>query len=481
MNNLNKIPSHWEWVTLDDIGIVVSGGTPSTKEPEFWNGNIPWITPADLSGHEDMFISEGNRNISQAGLDYSSAYLLPENSVVFSSRAPIGYVAITKNKLATNQGFKNLILPCKLVNPKYVFYYLKTIKELAENMASGTTFLELSTNKFKQIPFPLAPIEEQNRIVEKIEELFSELDKSVENLEKTKKKSDLSILSLYKQVFNSDNKWKSITIRDLCHISYGKSLPQKDRVTGSFPVYGANGIVGWHNMALTTKPSIIIGRKGSVGELKFSKEICFPIDTTYYIEENGSFNLKFLFYQLKIKNLPQLSKSTTIPGLNREHIYDLNIMIPSSIEEQNGIVNYIEEKKEDLTLLQNSIVNNIEKIKVVYQKILKDAFEGKLVSKIDSYKTIQTLIDEITDEKNKFIDTKEENLKFKTTSKRSERKLIEILLSNFKDQNFSFEDIVDINAMALEKLEKEFKSLLNEGKISKKYDVQSKSIKFKLS
>lgn len=183
MNNLNKIPSHWKWVTLDDIGIIVSGGTPSTKEPEFWNGDISWITPADLSGYEEVFISKGSRSISQIGLDYSPAYLLPENSVVFSSRAPIGYVAITKNQLATNQGFKNIIIPSRLVNPKYVYYYLKTAKELAESMASGTTFLEISATKFKQIPFPLAPIEEQNKIVERIEELFSELDSILSNFE----------------------------------------------------------------------------------------------------------------------------------------------------------------------------------------------------------------------------------------------------------------------------------------------------------
>lgn len=179
----SKIPKHWKWVNLEDIGIVVSGGTPSTKDPEFWNGNIPWITPADLSGYEDVYIQKGIRNISQVGLEYSSAHLLPENSIVFSSRAPIGYVAITKNDLATNQGFKNLILPSDLINPKFVYYYFKTIKELAESMASGTTFLELSASKFKQIPFPLAPINEQEKIVEKVEELFSELDSILSNFE----------------------------------------------------------------------------------------------------------------------------------------------------------------------------------------------------------------------------------------------------------------------------------------------------------
>src|SRR5690606_15054318 len=185
-----------------------------TKEPEFWNGNISWITPADLSDHNEVYISEGKRNISQVGLEYSSAYLLPANSVVFSSRAPIGYVAITKNQLATNQGFKNLILPTKIVNPKYVYYYLKTVKELAENMASGTTFLELSATKFKQIPFPLAPIEEQNSIVEKIDELFSELDKSNSDLKIAKTKTLLLLRTVLNSVFSEIN--SKYSLNEIC-------------------------------------------------------------------------------------------------------------------------------------------------------------------------------------------------------------------------------------------------------------------------
>ncbi len=102
-----KLPKEWRWVTLEDIGIIYSGGTPSTKEPEFWEGDISWITPADLSNYTEIYISRGKRNISKLGLDYSSATLLPKDTILFSSRAPIGYVAIAKNELATNQGFKN--------------------------------------------------------------------------------------------------------------------------------------------------------------------------------------------------------------------------------------------------------------------------------------------------------------------------------------------------------------------------------------
>lgn len=208
-NKILNIPSNWKWVTLDDIGIVVSGGTPSTKEPEFWNGDIPWVTPADLSNYNEVYISKGRRNISKVGLEYSSATLLPENSIIFSSRAPIGYVAITKNELATNQGFKNLITFEDCINPKFVYYYLSSIKELANEMASGTTFLELSGTKFKQLPFPLAPIEEQNRIVDKIEELFSELDKSerelIDSIKKIKLQKKQLLVNEIKRKLSNNN------------------------------------------------------------------------------------------------------------------------------------------------------------------------------------------------------------------------------------------------------------------------------------
>lgn len=479
-SSLFEIPKHWKWVILDDIGIVVSGGTPSTKEPEFWNGDIPWITPADLSNHNEVYISKGSRNISQVGLEYSSAYLLPANSVVFSSRAPIGYVAITKNELATNQGFKNLILPSELVNPKYVYYYLKTVKELAENMASGTTFLELSTTKFRQIPIPLAPIEEQNSIVEKIEELFSELDKSIDNLQIAKTKTGRNIYSIYNQIFNKNILGKVSYIRQICTINYGKSLIQKQRIKGDIPVYGSNGIIDYHNNTYLEKPVIIIGRKGSVGELHFSDKKCYPIDTTYYIEEDESFNLKFLFYQLQTKNLQQLSKATTIPGLNREHIYDLKVVMPS-VEDQELIVKYIDEKLNDNEILSKDIDSNINMTKSLYLKILQEAFHGKLILENNKTKSVMNLAKHIKEENDKYLSDHIEKSKIKKMVKREKKNLLNILTLNFNNNTFYFDDIIQKSAMSINVLEEEFNSLLIDGKISKIYDKKSKSIKFKIS
>lgn len=194
------LPNLWQWSQLSAIGIVASGGTPSTRQPSYWGGKISWISPADLSGYNNKTISYGKKNITDEGLQNSSAKLLPTGSILFSSRAPIGYTAIAKNELTTNQGFKNII-PTNSLNSSYVYHYLKASKKLAESMASGTTFLELSSKKFGEIPIPIPPLNEQNRIVEKIEELFSDLDYSIESLKLTQKQLKVYRQLLLKQAF----------------------------------------------------------------------------------------------------------------------------------------------------------------------------------------------------------------------------------------------------------------------------------------
>lgn len=203
MESNKTLPKSWIWVNIGDLGTIASGGTPSTKISEYFNGNFAWITPADLTGYQNKFISRGKRNISNKGLINSSARLLPKGTILFSSRAPIGYVAISSNLIATNQGFKNLI-PSKEIFNEYVFYYFKYAKGLIESMASGTTFKEVSAKVFAKIPIPLPPLPEQHRIVAKIEELFSELDAGVEALNKltgfySTIISDLGKISLLKQ------------------------------------------------------------------------------------------------------------------------------------------------------------------------------------------------------------------------------------------------------------------------------------------
>uniref|UniRef100_UPI003A8B6F3A restriction endonuclease subunit S n=2 Tax=Helicobacteraceae TaxID=72293 RepID=UPI003A8B6F3A len=187
-----EIPQGWEIKTLGEIGKVVSGGTPSTSNKDNFDGEIAWITPADLSGYKEKYISKGKRNLSEQGLKNSSARLLPPNSILFSSRAPIGYVAIASNALCTNQGFKNLI-PNNNVSSEYIYYFLLHSKRLAESVASGTTFKEISATNFSKLPIPLPPLATQKQIVQILESKFAHLDNlaqfvnaSLENLQRLK-------------------------------------------------------------------------------------------------------------------------------------------------------------------------------------------------------------------------------------------------------------------------------------------------------
>jgi len=177
------LPPKWRWAQMGDVAEVIGGGTPKTDREDYFGGDIPWITPADLSGYKEKTISRGKRNITQLGLENSGTRLMPAGSVLFSSRAPIGYVAIATNPVCTNQGFKSIVLSDKLL-PDYVYYWLHVAKKIAVEMASGTTFLEISGKKVAQIPIPIAPLDEQRRIVAELETQLTRLDASVTALKR---------------------------------------------------------------------------------------------------------------------------------------------------------------------------------------------------------------------------------------------------------------------------------------------------------
>jgi type I restriction enzyme S subunit len=119
------IPDTWSWTVASEIAQIIGGGTPSTRDPEnFDGGDIPWITPADLTGYREKMIRRGERNITEKGLRECGARVMPTGTVLFSSRAPIGYVAVADNPVATNQGFKSFI-PSEAVTSDYLYYYMQ--------------------------------------------------------------------------------------------------------------------------------------------------------------------------------------------------------------------------------------------------------------------------------------------------------------------------------------------------------------------
>ena len=169
----------WIDCTLSDLGTIIGGATPSTKmEENYQNGHIPWITPKDLSVFRGRYISHGERNITQQGLKSCSTQLLPKHSILFSSRAPIGYIAIAECELCTNQGFKSIV-PNERTDYMFLYYLLKFNKNAIENMGSGTTFKEVSGSTMKSIPVRVpVSIEEQKRIASTLSALDDKIEEN---------------------------------------------------------------------------------------------------------------------------------------------------------------------------------------------------------------------------------------------------------------------------------------------------------------
>ena len=210
----------WKECTLADIGTIVGGATPSTKESSnYEDGTISWITPKDLSTHSERFISHGERNITEKGLKSCSAQLMPKHTVLFTSRAPIGYVAIAQNEVCTNQGFKSVI-PNKDTDFMFLYYLLKFNKDNIENLGSGTTFKEVSGSTMQKVPVKVPPLETQKKIAE----ILSSLDDKIELNNKINANLEQQSQALFKSWFIDfepfDGKipesWSMGTIGDLC-------------------------------------------------------------------------------------------------------------------------------------------------------------------------------------------------------------------------------------------------------------------------
>ena len=206
-----------EWIEckISDIGTVVGGATPSTKKLENYdNGKIAWITPKDLSSFSGRYIERGERNITEAGLKSCSTQLLPKNTVLFSSRAPIGYVAIAANEVCTNQGFKSII-PNENTDSLFLYYLLQYNKEKIEEMGSGTTFKEVSGNTMKNI---IVSVPTDKKVQESIASVLGSIDDKIEENEKINNNLEQQAQAIFKEWFidnPENNVWSTGTFSEL--------------------------------------------------------------------------------------------------------------------------------------------------------------------------------------------------------------------------------------------------------------------------
>lgn len=166
----------WTECSLEEIGEIIGGATPSTKREDYYGGSIPWITPKDLSSFEGRFISRGERNITDEGFRSCSTKMLPKGAVLFTSRAPIGYVAIASQSVCTNQGFKSVVTN-ERADPLFVYYLLKHNREYIERLGSGTTFKEVSGKVMQSVK---VRVPQDVHYQKKIASILDSLDSQIE-------------------------------------------------------------------------------------------------------------------------------------------------------------------------------------------------------------------------------------------------------------------------------------------------------------
>ncbi|GGS00484.1 type I restriction modification enzyme protein S [Micromonospora fulviviridis] len=205
--------SAWPKARLSDCCEIVSGATPKTGVEEYWDGEIPWATPKDLSVLRGTYIHDTPRKITAAGLRSCAASVLPAGSVLLSSRAPIGHVAINTIPMATNQGFKSLVPDARAVEAKYLYWWLKGNRSYLEGLGNGATFKEISKAVVAQVEIPLPPLEEQRRIAE----VLNRADEV-----RTKRREALAHLddltqSIFLDMFATEasNAWPTVTVADV--------------------------------------------------------------------------------------------------------------------------------------------------------------------------------------------------------------------------------------------------------------------------
>lgn len=253
---------------IQEIGEVVGGGTPSTKIAAYWDGDIAWISPADLSHYNNVYIEKGKNNITQLGLKKSSTVLLPPNTVLLTSRAPIGYIALAKNSICTNQGFKSIICNPKFVNYRYLYYYLRQSMDYIKLFASGSTFPELSGTRLKRIKIT---IEQDVTVQKKIASILSAYDDLIENNNKRIKILEQMAENLYKEWFvrfrfpgyetaefeNGIPKgWEILRMKNFCYVTDGTHDTPKETNLGVPLVTGRcirNGFVDYDEAYLISE------------------------------------------------------------------------------------------------------------------------------------------------------------------------------------------------------------------------------------
>lgn len=316
----------WKKCKLADLGEIVGGATPSTKDEANYGGDIAWITPKDLSLLKGRYIEYGERNITEKGLNSCSAKMMPKNSVLFSSRAPIGYVAISAGPVCTNQGFKSIV-PNDNTDYLFLYYLLHYKKDAIEAMGSGTTFKEVSASTMRSVE---VRVPAEKRAQERISSVLAAIDAKIEANDRINDNLQQQAQAIYAAMFisNADPAWVQGRLSDLITVKYGKD--HKKLADGMYPVFGSGGIMRYVERPLYTGESVLIPRKGTLNNVMYVNEPFWSVDTMFFTEMKIPNVAKFIFHFVKAKDLASMNAGSAVPSMTTDILNAMELAIPSA-------------------------------------------------------------------------------------------------------------------------------------------------------
>ena len=401
----------WKEYKLHEIGRIVGGATPPTKDSANYDGEISWITPKDLSNFTGRYIQKGERSITQKGFDSSSCQILPKGSILFSSRAPIGYIAIAANELCTNQGFKSIIPDNNLVNNLFLYYLLKYNKEEIEGLGSGTTFKEVSAKVMQNFDIKIPSIQTQKKIAD----ILSSLDDKIELNRRINDNLEQQAQALFKSWFvdfeqfkegkfvDSElgmipESWRVCSAETTFKINIGKTPPRKEQQWFSninngnvkwisISDLGSNEIfiedskeyltkeaISKFNIIVVPEDTILVSFKLTVGRVGISNCELTTNEAVARFYLPKSYFREYTYLSLKNYNYARLGSTSSIAtAVNSKIIKNMKLLIPP--------VTIISEFSKRINPLFNAIriyENEIRNLSKIKNTLLPKLMSGEL-------------------------------------------------------------------------------------------------------
>ena len=352
---LSGLPSEWPRRRLGELGQIHSGSTPSRAVSGFWNGDIPWVTPGELTHLKEKYLDGTAECITRSGLASCGASLLPRDALLVTTRATIGSVALATTPIATNQGFKSLVLGATSSPDFYYHLFGRLILELVRR-ASGTTFLEIGGKQFAVVEVPCPPLPEQRRIaaiLDTLDETIRHTEQVIEKLKEVKQGLLHDLLTrgiddngelrpppdeaphLYKDspLGRIPRRWEVCSVGTTATLQRGVDLPIQSRNEGPIPVYGSNGVDGWHSRSPFVGPGVITGRSGSIGNVHFCEGPYWPLNTTLHVRDFHGNEPMWVVLLLTALRLERFTAATSVPSLNRNFVHPTQVGVPPREEQ----------------------------------------------------------------------------------------------------------------------------------------------------